>query len=462
VQKLIAKYGTAVHLALLAVAPLFLFPFFSDSETATVLLWLSLPAFSWAILSPSLRSGEALHNARQRVMKSVRSDPLFWTSLGLVLLTGVRALNGGISLVYDAEVAKWSLSKPVLEILPGSVEGAGRLPFSVMVAVTALLLGCRHSLGPSARMAFLMLSSTFAGMAAVLSILVGANGCEVIRSAITCSEVSSFYVGVAYYLHLLGGTVALLAAFERKWNWMMPLFGLAIGGTAAAGYLFSPVIVTVVFASAEVLLLLYVVIFAMKTLAASGEFKLLVVSGLSLVLGGLLVMTLEPDVTMSRVALIKAMEFLPDSFVSVRKALSDVALRSWLSNLWLGTGLGSFPYAFRFYAETTDWQLVRAGAQSVPNGWWFLLAERGIVGAMIIGLPVGFLVFTYLRRMIGWISWRTYCHPACCLGPLVLAALAVSGMYGCALFRADVMIVAVALLAVSANSFPRGKRKENG
>jgi len=462
VQKLIAKYGAAAHLALLAVAPLFLFPFFGESETATVLLWLSGPALLWMILEPSLRHGEMLHNARYRVAWSICKDPLFWASVFLILLTGLRALNGGIALVYDAEVAKWNVSTACFPLLPGSVDGRGYLPFAAFVAGSVLMQGCRHSLGLSARMAFLLLSSSLAGLAAVIAVVAGAWGVPAVREAITCPPTASFYVGVAFYLHLLGGTVALVAAFERKWNLTMPFFAFAIGGTAAAGFLFSTPLVSLVFAGAEIVLLIYVFAFAMKNLAAASEFKLLVVSGLALTLGGLLIMALESSATMDRVTSFASLEFLTESFLEVRGALSDIALKSWLSNLWLGTGIGSFPLDLRFHASPEVWRAVRTGASAVPNGWWLLLAERGIVGAVIVGIPVGFLCFAYVRRLIVGIGLRVFPHPFCLVAPLVLCALTVSGLYGCALSRADVTIVAVSLLAVSAGAFPRGKRKDNG
>jgi len=462
VQKLIAKYGTAAHLALLAVAPLFLFPFCDDAQTATVLLWLSAPVFFWTILEPSVRSGEALHNARRRVFRAMLADPLFWASLLLVLMTGVRALNGGIALVYDAEAAVWKLSPAALPLLPGCVDGTGRLPFAAMVAGAILIQGCRHSLGRSARMVFLLVSSSLAGLAAVLALFAAATGNATAQAAISYSAAGSFYVGMAFYLHFLCGTVALLAAFERKWNLTMPLFALSVGGTAAGGFLFSPPLFSLVFVAAEVMLFAYVFFYAIKSLVASGEFKLLVIFGISLTLGGLLVMALAPSATMARVEAIKTMDFLPESFVTLRTTLSGVALRSWLANLWLGTGLGSFSLAFRFSATPADWQIVRAGAQSVPNGWLFILTERGIVGALIVCLPVGFLLFTYVRRLIGWVTTRTFCHPACCLAPIVLAAVGVAGAYGCAMLRADVTVFGLALLAVSANSFPRIKRKDHG
>jgi len=463
VQKLIAKYGAAAHLALLAVAPLFLFPFVGTAETASVLLWLSLPALAWIILEPSVRSGEMLHRARQRVVRSMITDPLFWASLFLLILAGLRAFNCGISLVYDAEMAKWSIAQPPLPILPGCVAGKGFLPFSALVAGVVLMMGCRHSLGRSARMSFLLVSSSLAGLAAVIAIVVGTlERIPAVESAIACSPIESYYVGAAFYLCLLGGTVALVAAFEHHWTLLMPLFALSIGGTAAGGFLFSPVIVTTVFVSAEVILLAYVFVYASKVLASAGEFRLLVVSGLAFVLGGLLVMTLKPEATQERIEAFKSLEFLPASLVAIRQSLSGIALQSWLSHLWIGTGLGSFPIAFRFHATPEDWQLIRAGAQTVPNGWWLLLAERGGVGALVLGLPVGFLAFTYVKRLIGWIGLGAWPHPSCCVGPLVLISLAVTGLYGCAFLRADVTIVSMALLAISANSFPRNKRKNNG
>ena len=50
VQKFIAKFGCAAHLAVLTVAPLFLFPFVGQETLAVALLWLSLPAALWTVL----------------------------------------------------------------------------------------------------------------------------------------------------------------------------------------------------------------------------------------------------------------------------------------------------------------------------------------------------------------------------------------------------------------------------
>ena len=67
-HQFLAKYGLAAHLALLAVAPLFLFPFSAESSVAVTLLWLTLLAVVWCFLVPSVRGGERLYDARLRVV----------------------------------------------------------------------------------------------------------------------------------------------------------------------------------------------------------------------------------------------------------------------------------------------------------------------------------------------------------------------------------------------------------
>ena len=85
-QKFISKYALAAHLALLAVAPLFLSPLVGEGTVATVLLWLSPLAAAWVLLEPSRRADEMLHDARVRVASLIASDPLFWFLLLAVVL----------------------------------------------------------------------------------------------------------------------------------------------------------------------------------------------------------------------------------------------------------------------------------------------------------------------------------------------------------------------------------------
>ena len=130
-QKLIAKYGLAAHLALLAVAP----QFFSLSAA----VWLAALTACWLFLEPSRLGQESLSAARQRVLRSVLSDPLFWIMMLLTLVAAVRMANGGVGQWYDAESGEWVMRGAAVGSLPGSVDGGGRMEFAACLVITVVL-----------------------------------------------------------------------------------------------------------------------------------------------------------------------------------------------------------------------------------------------------------------------------------------------------------------------------------
>ena len=81
--------------------------------------------------------------------------------------------------------------------------------------------------------------------------------------------------------------------------------------------------------------------------------------------------------------------------------------------------------------------------------------ERGIVGAALIALPFGFLLFTYFRRMAVCIRQMAMPGPSSLLAPLAVAAAASMAFFGGSPLRPEALIALGAVLAVSANSFPR-------
>ena len=457
VQKLIAKYGLAAHLAILAVAPLFLFPFCATGTVAWVLVWLVLPTALWTVLEPSLRGGEHLHDARRRVVKAVFRDSLFWASLVLVVFTGFRALNSGISLSYNAEASVWHVSSPVFPILPGVVGSAGDLSFAVALACAVLLQACRHSLGRSARMAFLLLASFLSGLAAIIA-LVALHGGAARALALLPSEggAACTFIALAFGLHLIGGLVALIAIAEYRWGFSFFLLLPAVGGNAAGLFAFAPPYLSAAFAVAGILTLAYALVFSFRAFSSSDGLKLLVIGGIALTLGGLLAAAILPKAVMDeRLAAFTNLAFFPERFWETRGALSAVAFKSWISHIWIGTGIDSFPLDFRFAAQDADWVALPRGATAVANGWWLLLAERGLVGAVFFILPFGFLLFTYGRRLVGGVRTRALPHPVCLIAPVALVLFVATGFVDCSPLRAEVLMAMCAYLAVSAAAFPR-------
>lgn len=456
-QKLIAKYGLAAHLAILAVAPLFLFPFCATGTVAWVLIWLTLPTALWTVLEPSLRGGEHLHDARRRVVKAVFRDPLFWASLVLVVFTGFRALNGGISLSYNAEASVWHVSSPVFPILPGVVGSAGDLSFAVALACAVLLQACRHSLGRLARMAFLLLASFLSGLAACIALAaLHGGGTGALALVPSGGGGGHSFIALVFGLHLIGGLVALIAIAEYRWRFSFFLLLPAVGGNAAGLFAFAPPYLSAAFVVAGILTLAYALVFSCRAFSSSDGLKLLVIGGIALTLGGFLSAVILPKTVMDeRLTAFTSLAFFPERFWEIRGTLSAIAAKAWFSHIWIGTGIDSFPLDFRFAAKDADWVSLPRGATAVANGWWLLLAERGLVGVVFFVLPFGFLLFTYGRRLAGGVMMRALPHPVCLIAPVSLALFVATGFVDCSPLRAEALMAMCAYLAVSAAAFPR-------
>ena len=464
-QKAIAKYGLAAHLAILAVAPLFLFPFCDGASVAVALLWLSLPAAAWMFLQPSVRRGEMLHNAQARVSSEVFRDPLFWVMLAAVVFCGLRALNSGVAMVYDAEVAKWNMSSPMMPLMPASSGDAGFLPFAGSLGCMILVAACRHALGRSARGAFFVMSSALAGLSASLAAFLPVMGNTVAAEALKCPNHELSFVGVAFAVYSVCGIVAVVSALENRWNQAVPVLILSVGGTAAGAFAFAPSYVFGIFALAWIVVFAYAFFYAFCVMRGASEFKMLLVLAVSLAVGCVLVMmTVMPSVTSSRLEAFLSRSFFPDWYGAARDALSAIAIKAWMSNPWTGTGVGSFGLDMRFYATQTDWSVLPRELVVPPFGWLKLLTERGIAGSAMMALPLILLIVTFFMRLVGWLFSRTAApRPGCWAAPAVLLAVAATGFFDCSYLRVDVLMAVAAILALSASEFPKAvKEGSNG
>ena len=470
-QKAISKYGLAAHLALLAVAPLFLFPFCGGVWTARVLLWLSLLAFVWMLVEPSRRQSEMLHDARFRVFRSVSRDPLFWFSLFLALVAFVRWLNGGVAMAYDAENSVWSLRAPAIPFLPGSVSESGYLPFAATLAVAVMMQGCRHALGKSARGAFLFMASFLAGTASIAAIVSAACGHAGALAASACANSDATFVGNAFGLHLAGAMVALVVSFERKWKSAMPLLIVAIGGCGAGLYAFAPDYVVIVYALAAVLALGLSLMYASRKVGGLVVPKCLAILLISAAAGVLFAMWVVPaSVRAARFAFLsqEGASLLPDGFIAARDSLSAIAASVWKEHPWLGTGLGSFALDIRFNATPGDWSLFPSSQAGALNGWWQMFAERGIAGVILFASPLLFLVWTYALRAYEAVRKAVSSrrpaelmalHAVCWIGPLAIAATAVCGFIDHSFWRPETMMAAAAMFALSGSALPAVAKK---
>ena len=251
----------------------------------------------------------------------------------------------------------------------------------------------------------------------------------------------------------------MVAIFDQGWSRALAAAVLAIGGAIAGQMAFSPPYVLVAWVVTSLLVLAYVLVFSGRAFQSSGLFRIVLSMVAALVLGVLFVATVLPwEVVSERLSAFAELRIFPEQFWKFREALSVIAFKAWLSDLWLGTGLCSFPLDFRVNAQAADWELFPRGAMTIANGWLLLLAERGVVGLVLFAFPAVVLFTTWICRLIGGVSRLELPHPACLLAPLALALFVADGFLDCSMLRADVLLAAGSLMSISAASFPRLRR----
>lgn len=449
-QKLITKYGLAAHLAFLVVAPLFL--------SLTAVFWVVGLAVVWVFLEPSRIGSETLHEAQRRVFKAVLRDPLFWFSLLLVGVCAFRFLNTGIDRAYDAENLNWFLAAAKFPTFPGSVKGTGYESFVCMSILAVAFQGCRHAMGKSARMVFCHLTSVLTGGCVCFYAYRMFMGDQTILAMLDCKLQAPSFWGCICGVQVLAGIVALIAAFERKWNAVMMIIVLAIAANAAGVFMFAPVRCQLVFAAAAVVTFVYSFFYVRRVLAGTGRFKFVVLFGVALTIGAALVIFTVPEQALSaRLTAWTAGEFFPQDYWKVRETLNNLCLTIWKGNPWLGCGLGAFSMNLQFTAAEADWQTLPVGLATPLSGYWYILSEQGIVGALLLIVPLGFLFFTYIARLAAGMS-LVVLHPACWLGVVALVAVAVEALWDISSVSPVVLATVLPLLAISANSFPKERK----
>ena len=450
-QKFVSKYALAAHLALLAVAPLVLYPFLGAEDSGVVVLWLTLSAALWILLEPSRRSDEMLNDARLRTAYGIVRDPVFWVFVLLSALAAARWANSGVSAAYDAASGKWALSKPAAPFLPSAAAGRGFLEFASTLSLAVAVAGCRHALGRSARLSFLLCSSLFAACGAVAAIVCAWAGVPGIVRNMALDFPPQPFCGGAYGVWMLSGIVALAGGLESRWNKLLLLFSFAIGGCAAGVFYFAPPTASLLWGGLAVVFV-----------AACGTRLFFVSAPIDAMrfAAGIFIASAAPvavavalapeDATAAKTACFASWNLFPDGFWALRQRLSEIAVAVWRNHVWTGSGLGTFPLEARFAATAADWDLWGPSAPFCAlHGWRHFLAENGIAGVAAFAAPFAFISFTWLRRALRC-DYRRAFLPLCALGPAAVAAAAAATFADISLFDPAFRPAVLCVFALSA------------
>ena len=475
-HKLITKYGLATHLALLASLPCALLPFLSERALGITILWLSALAVLWLLVEPSILSGEHLSSARARVRRGLVRDLIFWFFLVAVGFAAVRWLNGGIELRYDPEQA-WSVSQPMVDILPASAGNSGFLPFAVAVGAGVLALGVLHGLGLSARISFGLTTGFLFGVAGlVCAIFVCLESEPLVRLALRGflpqPPVAPLpFYGTSYGLALALSIVAGTQAEGRKWFASRIFFCVAVAGNLSGLLFFAPSLLTI----AYLVVIGLFMVFAFVHLSRVGSVGRVAYSLTMIVFGAALAISLllavAPEaVTQAKIEGMSPSVAFPETYRSVAEMLERVSRLMWRESPWRGAGVGAFNLQAQFLAEKSDWTMLSPKVSAALSGYWTVLAERGILGCIVLAIMGCLFAFVWVKNLVGAVVYlRTRddadIFPFACMPmvwaapvvvPLVCAEAFCSPVFSCSV----TLFAVVAVLALSAASFPRASKPQ--
>ena len=263
--------------------------------------------------------------------------------------------------------------------------------------------------------------------------------------------------GLAFGFAFLASIVAAAGIFECRWQRYLLLFSFAMGGSATGLFYFSTPPVLFSFAVVGVLFIAGSAAYLAICRTGADVARFLVVVVVSAVVPVLLgICTVDSEVTRTHGAVAMTMAEFPDNlfgegFWERRAALSGFAATFWRENMWTGTGVGTYPLQLWISGGSAK----GLASQAPLNGWWLLLSERGIIGAIALAVPFAFMLYSLLHR--AWIAIRfrrAAFFPLVALGIVAPMLVAADGLVDSSAMRPDAILAAFALFALAASSLP--------
>lgn len=468
----VSRYGLATHLALAAALPAALAQFVSTDFLALSMLWVSLAAWIWMLFEPSVLAGETVSRARARMIIGVIRDPFAWFLLLSTLFAFVRWMNSDIRLFYDAEKTIWSVKAPSMVIMPGSVDAAGFLPFALAIVISTVVIGVRHALGRNARIWFGVMTGAFSAVGGLASAICVAMGVEAFRNAALATYGCESFVGSAFALILPVAIACGIAAEEKGITKARLFFAFAVAGNAVATFVFLPVLMSLSYLllSAIVAVSALVLCKRCEGAAACARAASMLAFGIVGAASAVMVPSYK-DIVQEKMAGLDVEKAFPPALTDRNEILNRISLSMWKDYQWSGVGVGAFKLQVPFYADTEDWQVLPSRPEHPSNGYFAILVERGIVGAIFWAVGFGFLVGAWVTRLLGAVQWHRnqdevrswfLCMPTVVwVGVAVLLGLFADAYFSSGITLTSLPVYGAVAMALAASSFPKMKKQGN-
>lgn len=466
----VSKYGLATHLALAAALPAALAQFVPSSILACVVLWVTFLALIWILMEPSVYSGETVSGARWRVINGVLRDPFAWFLFFVVLFACCRWLNSGVKLVFDAEASAWSVREPSISFLPASSGEAGFLPFALACAAMPVILGVKHALGRNARLWFGVCAGAVSATGAFAAAICAGVGDSVFKAMAMRSFGALYFPGAMYALFLPLTVACGVEAEERGMKKARLVFAWSVAGNALGAYVFLPTFLSLSYLAISVVLAMVSLVLAARraNAAVAARAASMLFFGIIIAIFTFMVLP-DADIQARKMEGLEVEKSFTSALADRNEALRRIAKTMWLEHPWAGVGVGAFGLHAPFCAPKEDWTVLPPEPKDGSNGYFTLVAERGIVGGIVWLVGIGFLIWFWIRRFVGAFSWQKQQDeghafiqnmPAIVwAGPLVLVACAADACFSSDFPLTPLAACAMAAMSLAAASFPKVKHR---
>ena len=465
----VSKYGLATHLALAAALPAALAQFVSAGVLSASMLWVSLSAAIWLLVEPSVLSGETVSAARARVVHRLFRDPLSWFFLVVILFSLVRWLNSGVRLAFDAETATWSVQEASLSFAPASTGDAGFFPLALAVSMGIVALGVKHALGRNARIWFGIATGAISAIGGCAAVVCVGLGFEPIASMALSGLGSPYFQGAMFALFL---PIAVACGIQAEGCGMTKtrlVLAWAVAGNGVGAYFFLPGLLGVSYLVLSVLIAAFSFVSLHRQVgaAATARAASMIAFGVFLAVFSSILPPFS-DIQKAKMDGLDLEKAFPPALADRNEALASITKKIWLEHPWSGAGVGAIPLQAPFFAGKDDWTVLPPQPTVGPNGFFTLIAERGISGALLWAIGIGFLLYFWVARLVGSFAWQRQQDEGrswflnvpvmVWVGPLVLVACVVDAFFSSGFPLTALPACVTAALPLAAASFPKVKR----
>lgn len=403
-QKVFTKYWLAIQVGLSVIATWFLCARESSGAGPVCLLWLAVLCVETVFVLPSVRRGETLADARLRVVRALKKDPLLYLCLAVLLFACVQWMNSGCRLIYLPDADVWQFTTPVVAWAPFGISRAESLTqLSVLTCAAVVCLCVRHAMSLAGKRTLMKVLVLVSGAMAFCA--VGCAGSKTGPFIRCMSGMPGFDWGTffAFWMILGMGVFADSLVYKKKGvEWV---FAVGILGNLCGMLFFCTALWIAVYSLVAVVLFVYWMAYLKTRVPRPVQVKLFLLSLLVVVVVPLTLIYVFPgNPAVGKIEKLLDFSAYWQSLSETRAVRTSAALKVWQDHPWIGVGADGFRHFAAAVIGDQNWKFVKVDPSCVYNDGVQLLCEYGLLGTGLLLFSIILLIAPVCHR--ARIAWR--------------------------------------------------------